>query len=114
MKDAWLRNVRYRSAIGIAKDGRPIYSPLHDNGKETDDCEVDICNGREINGHYAYVSSFFHPYFIGCYGPGNAPELAQSCSANPRACGNVVIVAGSNFIRYSAILLGYLIIFITI
>lgn len=78
--------LKYRSVLGISKDGRPIYTPLHDNGKEYDDCDVDICNGIEIGGHYAYVSTLFHPYIMGCYGPGSNLEIYQQCSANPRLC----------------------------
>ena len=64
----------YRSVFGIAKDGRPIYTPYYDNGTEYKDCEVDICNGIEIDGHYSYVSTFFHPYVIGCFGKINGPD----------------------------------------
>ena len=70
--------------MGIAKDGRPIYTPFYDNGKTYDSCDVDVCNGMDIGGSYAYVSTLFHPYFVGCYGAGNSPNLMQSCSSNPR------------------------------
>jgi hypothetical protein len=84
-RDAW--DVKpYRAAAGISKDGRPIYSPYHGNMKSYGDCEVDVCNGKMINGHYSYVSTWFHPYFMGCYGPGNNPPYAQGCSSNPRRC----------------------------
>ena len=76
----------YRSVLGISKDGRPIYSPLYDNGKEYTGCDVDICNGIEFDGHYSYVTTLFHPYIMGCYGPGSEPELYQGCSGNPRVC----------------------------
>ena len=85
-KDAW--DVKpYRAAAGISKDGRPVYSPYYDNMKSYQDCEVDICNGRMINGHYSYVTTWFHPYIMGCYGPGNNPPFSQACSSNPRKCG---------------------------
>jgi hypothetical protein len=57
--------------IGLAKDGRIIYGPYNEKGKLWQACDVDVCNGRVINGHYAYVSTTFYPYFIGCWGPGN-------------------------------------------
>ena len=76
----------YRSVFGLAKDGRPIYTPHFGNGQDYKDCEVDICNGMSIGGHYSYVSTFFHPYVMGCFGPGDSPNLAQECSANPRSC----------------------------
>ena len=70
MKEAWL-NRPYREVFGLSFDGRPIYSPYYSDGTSYSDCDVDVCNGMEIDGHYAYVSTFFHPYIMGCYGPGN-------------------------------------------
>jgi len=40
-----------------------------------DDCDVDVCNGMEIGGNYMYVSTFFHPYIMGCFGKGTSLEL---------------------------------------
>ncbi|CDW91050.1 UNKNOWN [Stylonychia lemnae] len=74
--------------IGIAKDGHPIYGPYNSQGKLWQPCDVDICNGVFLGDQYAYVATMFHPYFIGCWGPGNKPMLSQSCSANPRKCSN--------------------------
>lgn len=54
--------------------------------KDYNDCDVDVCNGMKIGGHYAYVATFFHPYIMGCYGPGDSPNLYHQCSANPRKC----------------------------
>lgn len=85
-RSVYNENLKYRSVLGISKDGRPIYTPLYDNGKEYSGCDVDICNGIEIDGHYSYVSTLFHPYIMGCYGPGSSPSLKQSCSGNPRIC----------------------------
>ena len=61
-------NSPYRSTFGIAKDGRPIYTPLHNNGLPYVSCDVDVCNGINLNGTYAYVTTLFHPYIMGCYG----------------------------------------------
>lgn len=77
IKDAWGRERPYRSVAGISKDGRPIYGPFYDNGKMYADCDVDVCNGAIINGNYAYVMTDFHPYVMGCYGPGNYPAFSQ-------------------------------------
>ena len=87
IKNAWSNDMPYRTPIGLAKDGRPIYSPLKNNGVEYDPCDVDICNGRKINGNYVYVTTTFHPYIMGCYGMGSSPNLYQQCSTNPRLCG---------------------------
>ena len=77
----------YRSAFGIAKDGRAIYTPMYSNGQTYGYCNVDICNGMNLTGTYAYVTTFFHPYIMGCYGSGSKINLYQSCSSNPRLCG---------------------------
>ncbi len=47
-----------------------------------------MCNGITIGGHYAYVSTLFHPYTVGCYGPGSNPENIQATCApvNGRMC----------------------------
>ena len=72
--------------IGIAKDGRFIYGPFKSDGTEWQPCDVDICNGRLIDDKYAYVSTLFYPYTVGCFGPGNYPSLTPSCTTNPRVC----------------------------
>lgn len=74
IKEAWL-DTPFRTTIGIAKDGRPILSPYRNNGQLYDPCEVDICNGVEVDGHYMYATTTFHPYVMGCYGKGNSPAL---------------------------------------
>jgi hypothetical protein len=91
-KTVFTSDLPYRTAMGISKDGRPVYTPLYDNGKEYSGCDVDICNGLEIGGHYSYVSTLFHPYIIGCYGPGsNMTTAYQQCSGNPRLCGTTYV-----------------------
>lgn len=75
MMEAW-KKVPYRSVLGLSKDGIPVYTPYHGGGKSYDYCEVDICNGMTINGQYSYVSTFFHPYIMGCYGAGSSAKLA--------------------------------------
>lgn len=84
----------YREVIGLSKDGRPIYSPMHGNGKTYGSCDVDVCNGVWIDGHYSYVATTFHPFIIGCYGPGGNATFSQQCSSKPRAC-NVQDVGAS-------------------
>ena len=74
-------------AIGIAKDGHPIYGPYDDSGNTWTSCNVDVCNGRSFNGYYGYVATTFHPYFVGCWGPGNYPAFSAQCSTNTRVCG---------------------------
>ena len=84
MKAGW-KTFDETRAIGIAKDGRVIYSPLAKGtgeagdggveGKAAEDCAQDICNGREEKYVYSYRTTFFHPYTLGCFGPGAYPEL---------------------------------------
>ena len=46
-----------------------------------------MCNGVKVGNHYMYASTVFHPYIMGCFGPGGeSPKLYQECSANPRLC----------------------------
>lgn len=69
-KDINRENAKYRSVFGLAKDGRPIYTPYYDDLKTYSKCDVDLCNGLVIGDHYAYVSTFYYPYYIACYGSG--------------------------------------------
>lgn len=74
--------------IGIAKDGRVIYGPYKSRDSIWQPCDVDMCNGATILGIYSYVTTVFHPYTVGCWGPGKASVkgLVPSCSTNPRKC----------------------------
>lgn len=62
-------NLKRLIPIGIARDGHLIYGPYNSNGLLWKPCDVDLCNGRIINGQYAYVMTTFFPYTIGCWGP---------------------------------------------
>mmetsp|Transcript_12749 Transcript_12749/g.12620 ORF Transcript_12749/g.12620 Transcript_12749/m.12620 type:complete len:80 (-) Transcript_12749:140-379(-) len=58
--------------VGIAKDGYIMWNYFKDNGDLWSDCEVDVCNGVLVDGtNYGYVSTSFHPYYLGCFGPGD-------------------------------------------
>eukprot|EP00347_Sterkiella_histriomuscorum_P007900 403347132 len=73
--------------IGLAKDGHIIYGPFKNDGTLWQPCEVDICNGIVIGGvSYAYVSTMFYPYTVGCWGPGNIQKIGSSCSTQPKIC----------------------------
>jgi hypothetical protein len=72
--------------VGIARDGHKIYGPYDANGATWNACDVDMCNGLEINGEYAYVMTTFFPYTVGCFAEGNQPTLFASCTINPRSC----------------------------
>ena len=61
--------------VGVALDGRVIYGPFDSTGKLWQPCDVDVCNGRYFGNEYAYVATMFHPYTVGCFGPGNYPHL---------------------------------------
>ena len=79
-----------RKVVGLAKDGHIIWGPYKKSGssyKLIDPCDVDVCNGMEVDGQYGYASTLFHPYLVGCWGPGSSPiRLGQQCSAKPRFC----------------------------
>ena len=73
--------------LGLAKDGHVIMGPYNQEGQVWDSCDVDICNGMKVDDdEYMYVASTFHPYFVGCWGPGSNTTLSQQCSSNPRMC----------------------------
>lgn len=83
--------------VGIARDGHLIYGPYKDAINLWQPTEVDICNGKIINGKYAYVMTFFFPYTVGCYGPAtNSYEFSPSCSVNTR---NILITGNSAILR---------------
>jgi len=73
-------------ALAILKDGHILYSPYKSDGTLYSYCDVDVCNGKVMGDIYGYVATTFHPYFVGCWGPGNNPNFTQSCSTNGRAC----------------------------
>ena len=72
--------------MGIAKDGHLIVGPFDDNGNAWQPCDVDVCNGKIIDGHYVYVLTMFYPYSIGCWGPVTGASYPISCTTNERVC----------------------------
>eukprot|EP00347_Sterkiella_histriomuscorum_P016074 403354588 len=72
--------------IGIAKDGHQILSPFKTDTEFWQPCELDACNGINVNDRYYYVASMFHPYTVGCWGPANKETYTASCSSNARFC----------------------------
>jgi len=76
IREVYEKKHPFRSVFGLSKDGRPIYTPHYGGKKDYTDCDVDVCNGMNINGHYSYVSTYFHPYVMGCYGPGDKSSLS--------------------------------------
>ena len=73
--------------IGLAKDGHMIMGPYRGDGTLWQPCDVDACNGLMIGGNYVYVSTLFHPYTVGCWGPSDQGIVAGVCSSNTRVCG---------------------------
>lgn len=59
---------RAPSILGYSLAGYPIYSPLDVAG--TPHASLDNCNGRFIDGAYAYFATPQFPYLVGCDGPG--------------------------------------------
>lgn len=82
---------RKMKPVGIAKDGHVIWGPYNQNSDGDFNpwkaCDVDLCNGAYVNGNYGYAATLFHPYTVGCWGPGSSPnDIGQMCSAKPRVC----------------------------
>ncbi|CDW76317.1 UNKNOWN [Stylonychia lemnae] len=72
--------------IGIARDGHSILGPYKRDGTLWQPCDIDLCNGVEIAGIYYYVTTMFHPYTVGCWGPGPNKTVSQECSNNVKMC----------------------------
>ena len=74
--------------VGIAKDGHVIYGPYKEDGTLWNACDLDLCNGMYLNENiYAYATTTFHPYFVGCWGPGNyLYNMSTRCSTNGKYC----------------------------
>ncbi|CAN0109815.1 unnamed protein product, partial [Ectocarpus fasciculatus] len=51
--------------LGLGMDGNPIYSPYNDRGLLQ--AGLDNCNGKVLNGSYAYYSTPWFPYTVGCF-----------------------------------------------
>jgi hypothetical protein len=75
MQTAWSA-IPYRTAIGLAKDGRIIWSPYSSGSTPYAYCDVDVCNGITVNNFYGYASTFFSPYTVGCFGAGSFPSFS--------------------------------------
>ncbi|TNV79542.1 hypothetical protein FGO68_gene10160 [Halteria grandinella] len=85
--------VKALAPVGVALDGRRIYGVYKGSNSVWGPCDVDVCNGRVINGDYSYVMSNFHPYTVSCWGPGNESVLRQTCSPNARSCQPPLIIS---------------------
>lgn len=77
----------YGGSYGIARDGHVIYGPFNASGETWSCDDVDLCNGFWLSsGDYAYASTIFFPYMVGCWGP--APtnhDYLPTCTTN--GCG---------------------------
>jgi hypothetical protein len=76
--------------IGYALDGFPIFGPFDSTGALH--IGLDSCNGKIVNGSYAYYATIEYPYLLGCFGPGplederqTSPPLDYSLSSSDRA-----------------------------
>ena len=57
------------SEIGLAIDGNRLLGPYNSDGELWTADELDKCNGLLLDdGSYAYVSTTFAPYTVGCWG----------------------------------------------
>lgn len=79
---------KYGGIYGIALDGHIIYGPYNADGELWSCDDVDACNGfRHGDGSYAYASTTFWPYLVGCWGPGPKTRSHVPACA-PNACGD--------------------------
>ena len=57
------------SEIGLAIDGHRLLGPYNPDGEIWTADELDKCNGILLDdGSYAYASTTFAPYTVGCWG----------------------------------------------
>ncbi|CDW91811.1 UNKNOWN [Stylonychia lemnae] len=77
--------------IGIARDGHSILGPYKRDGTLWQPCDIDLCNGVEIAGVYYYATTMFHPYTVGCWGPGPKKTISEECSNNVKVCSSDVM-----------------------
>jgi hypothetical protein len=43
--DTYKQKMNRRAVLGISKDGRVIYTPMHNGGEIYNACHLDVCNG---------------------------------------------------------------------
>ena len=108
--------------VGIAKDGRVIYGPIKSGDTALDAvlysaCDLDICNGLQSSVvgnadptlmNYSYRATKFHPYLVGCFGPGSNMDVAltgQYCTTNEKYCGAFDGVVASALVVLAALTL---------
>ena len=59
--------------IGLAIDGHRVLGPHNRDDELWTSDELDLCHGIHLaDGTYAYVSTTFEPYTVGCWGPSNS------------------------------------------
>ena len=75
--------------LGLAKDGHFIFGPYYKDGSEAT-AGFDVCNGVHFDRDgdksedvYGYFSRKTFPYVVGCFGPGNYPQVLPSCTSSP-------------------------------
>lgn len=82
------QDLRYKTVVGIAKDGHILYGPYRDDGLTWEPDEVDICNGAWTDDleEFFYPGTHWHPYGPGCLGSANFAHLdlglTPECSNN--------------------------------
>lgn len=77
-----------RNIVGIARDGRFILHPINPaTNKPWQPCEVDACNLVDFEGEgESYAMTMFHPYTVGCWGPGAKNKFAGQCTSQSKTC----------------------------
>jgi hypothetical protein len=88
-EENWISTSNYGNVVGIAKDGHVIFGPYNANGELWACDDLDFCNGFFLTDtSYAYASTTFFPYTVGCWGPadGQLGDFTPSCTTN--ACGD--------------------------
>ena len=68
--------------IGLAIDGHQVLGPRKQDGELWTPDDLDLCHGINLaDGTYAYVSTVFEPYTVGCWGPSSSAIYLSTITA---------------------------------
>lgn len=106
-EDKWISTANYGNPVGIAKDGHVIFGPYNENGELWSCDDVDFCNGFFLaDTSYAYASTTFYPYTVGCWGPANGQLSSFTPSCTTNACGDAILGLSLNLTIIAATIIG--------
>jgi len=105
----WVNTDTYGGVYGLGTDGHVVYGPFNAAGETWSCDDVDMCNGFFLaDGAYAYASTTFFPYIVGCWGPAYAShDFLPTCTTNGCSASSSTDAAAT--IAYSVVALSLLV-----